>query len=164
MASLRVYLHYGERFTWLYVGSGDAAVADVARQFARAHAERFPAAGLGASRLELRGASGAPLPPQSALRDAVRDGEDVTVLRLAAEAPPTPVPAPAEQPAAARPAPPQPAAAGIAPEVARELLQRAAQLAAQKQLRDSSMIYEQARCGGETRLLLRSTRPGWRLR
>ena len=152
---MRVYFHYGDRFTWLYAGAGDAAVADVTRQFARAHAERFPAAGLAASRLELRGASGTALPPSAALRNAARDGEDVTVLRLAAEAPPTPAPTPAEQPAAAKPAPAQPATAGIAPDVARELLQRAAQLAAQKQLRDSSIIYEQARRAAPIRAPLR---------
>jgi hypothetical protein len=136
--ALRVYCHYADRFTWLYAGSGGETCADVARQFARAHAERFPAAGLPSARLELRGASGAALPPQAPLREAAADGEDVTVVRLAAEATPEPAPAPVAQPAAA-----QPATAGVAPQVARELMQRAAELARAKQLRDSSVIYEQ---------------------
>jgi len=132
-AVMRVYVHHNE-FTWLYVGSGSEAVSDVAQQFARVHAAHLPAAGLAGAALELHGADGAPLAPGLALREAAADGADLTAVLLASPPPPAAL-------AAATPV----AAGALAPGVARELMQRAAELAARKQLRDSSDIYDQAR-------------------
>jgi hypothetical protein len=168
---MRVYLHYDDRFTWIYAGEGREAVADVARAFARAHAGRYPAAGLPSATLELRRSdTGEVLPRAAALSACVPDGADVAVVRLAKAAEPAPSEAPAR--AAARTptaASPQSAAAAAAaagaalPAAALEpLLQRAAVLRAAKQLRDANEIYEQARaCVSEVRALAHGANTGW---
>jgi hypothetical protein len=151
---MRAYLHYDDRFTWIYAGEGREAVADVARAFARAHAGRYPAAGLPSATLELRlGDGGQALPRAASLASCVPDGGDVTVVRTAkaaepAEAAEAPARAAARTPSAASPQQAASAAASAAalPAAALEpLLQRAVVLRDAKQLRDANEIYEQAR-------------------